>query len=123
MASRPMIAPFPAIVNGNMSSNITSAVTIIQNTSMISYTIDWTGAPTGTFQVQVSNDYSQNAAGQVSNPGTWVALPLSTMPAASGSAGTGFIDIYQTAAYAIRLQYLASSGTGTLQAVLNGKVQ
>jgi hypothetical protein len=129
MSSRPIISPFLVITNGNMSGNLISLVSVIQNTSMVSYAVSWTGtAPVGTLSVQVSNDYSQNADGTVRNPGTWATIvlnyggvPTSAIPI-SGNSGNGFIDVDQIAAYAIRLIYTAASGTGTLQATINGKV-
>lgn len=129
MSSRPIFSPASVITNGDMSGSITSKVTIIQNLSMVSYGLSWSGtSPVGTAQVQVSNDYATNAAGQVSNAGTWTTLilsvsgvPSSTIPV-SGSPGNAFIDIDQIAAYAIRLVYTRASGSGTLQAVINGKV-
>lgn len=123
MASRPILAPFQIITNGNMASNITSLVTITQNMSLFSYTINWSGtSPTGTVNVQVSNDYSQDASGTVLNAGSWVTLPMSSSTAVSGNTGTGFIDIGLTGGYAYRLQYAASGGTGVMQAFIVGKV-
>lgn len=122
MASRPIFSPFPVIVNGNMSTNITSAVTIIQNLSMLSYDISWTGTPVGTFSVQVSNTYTQNGAGVVQNAGNWTTLTLSSPTTATGSSGNGFIDIDEIGAFAIRLVYTAGSGSGTLNATIAGKV-
>ena len=105
-----------------MTSTVTSAVTVIKMLSQISYDISWTGAPIGTFYVQVSNTYSQNADGTILNPGNWTSLTLSAPTAAAGSASNGFIDVDATGAYAIRLQYVPSSGTGTLNATIAGKV-
>lgn len=122
MASRPILSPYPVVTNGNMSAPITSAVTVIQNTSQIGYDISWTGTPTGTFSVQVSNTYSQYPDGSVNNPGTWTSLTLSSPTTAAGTSGSGFIDIDATSAYAIRLIYVPASGTGTLNATVSGKV-
>lgn len=123
MSSRPQFSPYPVIINGDMSGNITSAVTVVQKLSMISYDISWTGTtPVGTLAVQVSNTYSQNADGTVKNAGNWQDLTLSTTPSVSGNTGNGFIDIDETAAYAIRLVYRRTSGVGTLNATVNAKV-
>jgi len=123
MASRPILSPFPVITNGDMSGNITSAVTVIQNTSMISYDISWSGSsPVGALSVQVSNTYSQNADGTVKNAGNWTTLTLSAATNVSGNTGNGFIDVDATGAYAIRLIYTRASGLGTLQATISGKV-
>lgn len=63
MASRPIFSPFYVITNGDMSGTLISDVTIIQNLSLISYAAFWVGtAPTGVVTIQVSNDYTKNAA-------------------------------------------------------------
>lgn len=122
MSSRPLNPPQIVVLNGSMASTIHSDPTIISNISMVSYDIAWTGTPTGTFTVEVSNTYSKNADGSVKNPGNWTALTLSAPTTATGTSGTGFIDVDQIAAYAIRLTYTPASGTGVLNAVVASKV-
>jgi hypothetical protein len=124
MSSRPQFNPYPVIVDGDMSGNLTSEVTIIQKLSMISYDVSWVGTlPIGDITIEVSNTYSQNADGSVKNPGNWTTLTLSAPTPVSGSPGNGFIDIDATAGYAIRLVYTRTSGTGTLNVMAVGKVQ
>lgn len=123
MSSRPQLNPQPVIVNGNMSTTLTSVVTIIQKISAISYSYEWSGtSPSGIVTVQVSNDYSQNADGTVRNPGTWDTMPLSAPTNVSGNTGNGFIDMDGCAAYAMRTVYTPISGTGVLNVVIAGKV-
>lgn len=123
MSSRPLYQPMPVITNGNMSTTLTSLVTVISNLSMMSYAYSWTGtAPVGTVSVQVSDDYSQNADGTVKNAGTWNDLPLSPTPSVSGNTGHGFVDIDQLGAYAIRTMYTPVSGVGTIQVIFKAKV-
>lgn len=129
MSDRPIIAPsnnIPIINGVSMTSSITGPATIIQRLPGISYDISWTGNPTGTFSVQVSNTYQQGPNGQILNAGYWNTLPSSsfsgTVPAPSGSSGNGFLDIVGTEAYAIRLTYTAVSGTGLLTVVPCAKV-
>lgn len=89
---------------------------------MLSYEVTWAGtSPVGTLYVEVSNNYSQNADGSVRNAGTWIAI-TSLSAAITGNTGSGFFDVVQTGAYAIRLRYVKTSGTGLMQAYLNGKV-
>lgn len=122
MSSRPQFNPFPVFTNASMASTVTSKVTIIQKLSQIGYDISWTGTPTGVFSVQVSNTYSENVDGSVRNAGNWTSLVLSTTPSAAGSPGNGFCDIDATGAYAIRLVYAPSGGTGVLNATISAKV-
>ncbi len=102
MASRPIISPFSVITNVSMAASITS--------------------PVGSMSVQVSNTYSQNADGTVRNAGHWTTLDLSSSTDVSGTSGNGFIDVLATAGYAIRLLYTRTSGTGTMNATIVGKV-
>lgn len=123
MSSRTQLNPYPVITNGSMATSLTSSVTIIQKLSLVSYGISWSAStPVGVIGVQVSNDYSLNPDGTVHNAGTWNDLPLSSTPSVSGNTGVGFIDIDAQAGYALRLVYTRTSGTGTMQATVAGKV-
>jgi hypothetical protein len=130
LSTRPQIKPFQVVVNGDMSANITSTPTIISNLSRLSYGISWSGtSPVGTLSVQASNDYALNPDGRTAaNAGTWNTLTFMSGGSAvqsiavSGNTGNGFIDIGPCGAYALRLVYTKTSGTGTLQATVVGKV-
>jgi hypothetical protein len=129
MSNRPLIAPNlnKPIVNAvSMAADVTSPATIIQRLPGISYDISWIGTPTGTFTVEVSNTYSQDAEGNPANPGNWSILPPSAfigiIPAPAGASGNGFIDVVGTEAYAIRLVYHRTGGTGSLTVVVAAKV-
>jgi hypothetical protein len=92
---------------------------------MVSYDIAWSAGstPIGTITVQVSNSYEQNADGSVRTAGNWTTLTLTGgNPAVSGTSGNGFIDLGMVSAYAIRLVYTRSSGSGTLTVIVNAKV-
>lgn len=123
MASRP-IAKFPVITNGDMSADITSLPSIITNLSLMSYDISWAGSsPVGVMSIQVSNTYSENPDGSVNNPGKWTTVTLSSTPSVSGNTGNGFIDLSQLGAYAVRLVFTFTSGTGLMNAVFNAKAE
>ncbi len=129
MSSRTNLRPQVVIEDGDMSDDIISDPTILQSITKVSYELDWTGtSPIGTASVQVSNSYSLDPSGQVLNSGSWTTLtlslngaPVSSIPI-TGNTGTAFIDITVTAGYASRLVYTATSGVGTLNAIVNGKV-
>jgi hypothetical protein len=122
MSSRPFLGPFPVVTNHSMTSTFTSLPTNMQQVSELSYDIVWTGAPTGTFNVQVSNTYTQDPNGNVINPGSWNNVVLSQTVSASGSPGSAFINVAEMAGLWIRLQYVPTSGTGTCNATVYGKV-
>jgi len=109
-----------------MTTSIIGTPTIIQRLPGISYDISWTGSPVGTFSVEVSNTYQLSATGQVINAGNWTILPTSsftgTYPVAIGAPGNGFLDVVGTEAYAVRLIYNATSGSGSLTVVPCAKV-
>ncbi len=129
MSSRTVLRPHPVIVNGDMSAtSITSEVTLLQSLSKPSYEFSWTGStPVGTITVQVSNSYSAQGS-TVLNAGNWTTIPVQmadgsivTSIPVTGNTGSGIIDLI-TAVYAIRVVYTKTSGTGTLQAIISGKI-
>ncbi len=128
MSTRSTLRPMSVITNGDMSGNITSQVTILQSLTIGTYAYSWAGtSPVGAISVEISNDYKADGA-NVINAGTWTAIYFtlngsSVVAAApvSGNTGNGVIE-WSTGAYAIRTKYAFTSGTGTLQSVINGKV-
>ena len=111
-----------------MAGNITSAPTILQSLTKLSYSVSWTGtSPVGTISVQVSNDFTPLAGGGVTG-GTWNTLPLNLSGAAvtsipiSGNTGNGFIDIESLSGGAVQLLYTFGSGVGTLTATVKAEV-
>lgn len=93
-----------------MTGDATSTVVNIQDFDDVAVEFVWTGTPTGTFEVDCSLDYDSQVAGS----GTWVPLPLSPAPAAAGAAGSILIDLTQLGSPYLRVRYLHSGSTGTL---------
>lgn len=112
---------YQAITSASMAADVTSGVTNVQFLDALGIQFNFTGSPTGTFQVQVSADYAQDDNGNVQVAGNWVDMDLSPVPVASGSAGSVYIDIRSTSAPWIRLHYTRTSGTGTLNAFITAK--
>lgn len=111
MPRKNVIAPISIITAGDMSqATLTSSVTNLQYLDNVGIQFIFTGSPTGTFSVEVSNDNSN-----------WTALSLSPTPAATGSAGNQYVDLNQLSAAWIRAKYTKSSGTGSLTALLTAK--
>lgn len=125
MSDRPVIAPNlvkPLINATSMATSITGPASVIKHLPGISYDLLWTGTPTGTFAVQVSNTVQFDGLGnEIAGTGNWNSLPTSsftgTYPVPAGSPGNGFLDVVGTEAFAVRLLYTASGGTGNLTVV------
>ncbi len=84
----------------------------------------WTGTPTGTFTVMISNDYNPAANGsQVTpqNAGTWSNLGASIPQNPAGAPGNTFVPIYASCGYWIQLWYTNTSGVGVLSGTFAGK--
>lgn len=105
------------------STTIYSQVFDIRYQTGCSFAPVWTGTPSGTFTVQVSNDYVpnlQNASAPVT-PGTWNTIQTMVPTQPAGSASNTFIPVYAIVANYIRLVYIGSSGTGTLSGAFTAK--
>jgi len=123
MSSRPFLKPFTIFSATSTGTSLTqSPPTIINQLPLVSFSMSWTGTTTGTFSVEASDDYSINPDGTVKNAGTWNSLPFSTTVAAVGSQGHGMYDVFGCGAYALRLVFTRSAGTGSLTAIVTGKV-
>lgn len=111
------------IVNAvSMGADITSSPVNIKFLDNISIELDFTGTPTGTFQIQGSVSYNQSVPMNVQdNAGFWVPITLPTSPVASGAAGQILIDMNQLSFPWIRVVYVRTSGTGTLTGWISAK--
>jgi hypothetical protein len=115
--------------SGNMTLTLTSAPTVLQSMSLVSYGIAWTGtSPVGTITVQASNDCTVSASGGVTG-GTWNTIPflsstgvIVTSFAVSGNTGNGMLTIGPVSFYACELVYTPTSGSGTLTVTVVGGV-
>lgn len=116
------LEPFQNIINASMTSDVISPVTGVKWLDNLSVQLSWTGAPVGSFTIEVSLDYLPGTGGTVLNPGTWTALSIVPTPAALGSADTAFIDLNNIPAPWIRVHYIFTSGTGTLNGYISGKM-
>lgn len=109
-------------VFGNVAVSSTNAYRgfkiSLYNTSQASCQLIWTGTPTGTFIIQVSN----KPAPVESTDTDWTTLSLAvaiTQPA--GSASNDFVDLSTLPARWARPKYTNASGTGNIQAWCTAK--
>jgi hypothetical protein len=121
---------FNTIQNGDMSGSLTSSVSSIEFLDNIGVQINFVDGVTtavGNFQVQVSVDYNQDGFGNVLNPGNWTPIyftsaPLSGVDIPTTLGSPIFIDINQISAPWIRIVYTPTSGSGTANVWIAGKM-
>ncbi len=116
------IPPIVVFDNISLAASATSRGIHTLFTDNIGVQFVWTGTPTGTFGIDVSNTATLNPDGTVSG-GTWdpVVFTDPDAPAATGSSGSGFIDLNQSGAAFVRVTYTRSASTGNCTATLVGK--
>lgn len=100
----------------SLAASFNTNPTIVKFLDNCSYQINVnTTDSTGSFQVQVSNDYYVNeTTNHVERPGNWIALTLAGgTPSVNATNDTIVINLNQLPFYAVRLAYVANTaGTG-----------
>lgn len=112
----------PIITAGSMGASTNSIGIDLNQILNCSIQAVWTGTPTGTLKIQVSNDNvpygtSSNPSANVVN---WTDYTGSSQ-SLSGSAGNFVWNMLDSGYRWIRLVYTRSSGTGTINAAIVGK--
>lgn len=110
----------------SLSSAFNSPATVVRFSDNCSYQINIaTTDSTGTFAVQVSDDYFVNEANGevVMNPGNWINLTLAGgTPFANAINDFIAINLNQLPFYAVRLSYTPTvPGTGTCAIFISNK--
>lgn len=86
----------------------------ISKTRIMSFSCSWTGTPSGTLSVVVSNDSTDGVNG------TWDPYTVTVPAQPSGGAGHTAFEITTGFCYAA-VKYAATSGTGSLNVTGHGK--
>lgn len=92
---------WPLVVDGSLDGDFVSNPLNVSNTDNLGIQLSWSGAPTGTFAVQDSND----AEGMLV---IWDELTLSSVPTAAGSADSWSINLNQFPFDWMRLVYTST---------------
>lgn len=118
MGRKNVIVPYKIIDDGSMAGDITSAVTDVQYQDNVGIIVAWTGtAPLGELQVEVANDVYNDPDAIV-----WDALDFGSTISVAGNTGQHSLNIQSLPYTKIRLKYVRTSGTGTINAILTSKV-
>lgn len=78
------------------------------------------GSMSGTFSVQVSADHAQDTEGNETVAGNWITVVTASVT--SGAPLLTYFDLNQLSAPWVRLIYTHSSGAGTVNAFITGKM-
>lgn len=109
-----ILFPKQIFTNASMGADATSLVVPVAYQDNIGFQLDWTGAPVGDFEFQISIDHLQDAQGVVTHEGNWITVPVTPTITAAGVADQAFVDLNQMSATYVRVVYSRTSGTGTL---------
>jgi hypothetical protein len=113
---------FPVLIAEPLAASFISPVTDVRNLDNCSYQINLTTASaTGSFSIEASNDYEKAITGDVTNPGTWAALPIGGTPVAAAANDIILVNLNQLPFKAIRVVYTATAGSGTCDIKLVAK--
>ena len=112
-AQTPLVVP---AVTGAMTANFNSAPIAISKYNTVSIQASWTGTPTGTLQLQISNDPTLFPAG---GPQVWTNYSGTSAPV-SGTPDS-FVWNLNCPALWVRVAYTFTSGTGQLTVYTHGK--
>lgn len=115
MSRKNVVHAFPLINAGDMSSSITSSAMNTKYQDNVGLNIVWSGtSPVGAITVEVRNAYSGVSGG-------WTALDFGTSIAITGNSGTHALNVHQTPYEELRVNYVRTSGTGTLYVTASAK--
>lgn len=116
----------PLVPTGPMGvGTITSQAFNLSKLGGCSFQPKWSGTPTGTFTILVSDDYGTSPA--LTNPanptsvGTWTNLGASIPTNPSGVPGNTYVPVFASCAAWICLQYVGTAGVGVLSGYYAGK--
>lgn len=106
-------------LNQDMSTSFISPAISTEGFNKFFIKILCTGSPVGILSVQESNDYEPQQPG---SPGNWADIAFNpTMVALTGSNQDYEIDFTLTAIPYIRINYIFTSGTGSMYSVISAK--
>lgn len=113
MGRKSIIKPYKVFDEVDISSSQNSTFSSLEPVDKAVIHIEWTGtSPVGTIVVQSRMDESSN----------WVDVDMGTSISVSGNTGSHVLLFNEKPAPQIRLQYVRTSGTGSLTATLSANV-
>jgi hypothetical protein len=118
MARKNVIPSFKMLDSVSISTDQTSSTTNVTNLDRATIVLEWTGtSPVGVVTVEAQKKEIQNAIADTS----WIELDFGTTIAISGNTGNHVLILDNLDFTDIRVQYVATSGMGSLTATLTAK--
>ena len=121
MGRKSILKPYKVIDDGDISDDVTSSSTNIENLDSVTYLAQWTGSsPVGVLYVDVRQKLGIAPDGFNTS---WITLDFGESIAVSGATGGHTISIENKAFTESRLRFVSTSGSGTMQATISGSVE
>jgi hypothetical protein len=110
--ARKNVKSFAMLEDADLSGNLTGTMTNVQNLDKASIHISWAGSsPVGVVTVEARN----------SERDSWYTVDMGAPINISGNSGDHLLVFNELPFYDMRLQYVATSGTGTVDAIITMK--
>lgn len=120
MPRKNVIDQYHVVAAQSMGASFASSATNVGWLDNISYQVNVSGTPTGSFDVQVSNDHVEEN-GVVITAGNWITVTPLNAVVTTGSPAQSMIVYDQCASTYVRLIYTRTSGTGTADVYIHVK--
>jgi len=122
-STKRVLRPYLVISNGDMSGSLTSSETNVQFLDYLFYQIEWTGSsPVGVINFEY---LKTEAPFSTTGVDVWEKIDfggsVGTDIPISGASGSHQVTFNQVAFPKVRVQYVRTSGTGTLKVIVVGK--
>lgn len=117
MARKNVVSAFPIISDGDMSADLTSLETSVKNLDKASIRIEWTGTPEGEIVVQAL----QEKDGVPVVDADWFDLSFGSTITIDATNTDHQLIFNELPFERLRLKYVATSGSGTLNAKISAK--
>ena len=112
MGRKSVVKSFKMFQDQDISTNVSSEETSIINLDKASIRISWTGTPVGEVQVMVRNGEKE----------PWYELSMGAVVPIDGSESDHVLVFNELPFTDIRLDYVSTSGSGTMDATISAKV-
>lgn len=118
MARKNIVEGYPIINGTSLATSFTSSTSSVKNLDYASIHIEWSGtAPVGVITVEARNGDERNNDAVAD----WYLIDMGSVITISGASGDHQLFFDKLPFTDLRLQYTATSGTGTMTAFITSK--